>query len=317
MSSESPEFQRHLKDNWYYTIELKPGVFTRGAEHANVILNRELLRRCHLTGKEVCDIGTMEGVLPTLAKRQGARSVVALDAVDLTDRIRLVQGSYDVSFEYYPRISIGRIKEFLSERAKLSRYWGQTHVETGFDVVTLGGVLYHVFSPLHLLGLARTLLRPGGLLILETAASCQDGYTLDWVFQGDRWLYPSGTNTWFVTLKLLDHFLRFFKLKTIDCAHLPPEHGVVRVALAAVAVPEPLPLKGEEQWFLPSTKNIDYNEIVDTEWAKGSAQTGYSPGNNMIHTELPGVVDIFKTVRKQSGIPVDRNRIILHLADKE
>jgi ribosomal protein L11 methylase PrmA len=34
-------------------------------------------------GKDICDIGTMEGLLPVLLKRRGARSVVAVDAADL------------------------------------------------------------------------------------------------------------------------------------------------------------------------------------------------------------------------------------------
>lgn len=314
----SPDFKRHLSETWYYTIELQPGLFTRGAEHPNVILNRELLRRCALAGREVCDVGTMEGVVPVLAKRRGARSVVALDAVDLTERVRLVQQCYGESFEYYPRISLSHAKEFLSERARLSRYWGQTRVETGFDVVIVAGVLYHVFSPLHVLGLARTLLKQGGLLILETAASCQDRYTQDWVFQGNKWIYPSGTNTWFITLKLLDHFLRLFKLKAIDCIHLPIEDDITRVAVAAVAVDEPLPLKAESEWFVPSTTNLDYNEIVDVAWASGTAQEiTYSPGGNVFHSELPGVVDLHKTAKKQPSIPYHRDKIVLHLADKE
>jgi 2-polyprenyl-3-methyl-5-hydroxy-6-metoxy-1,4-benzoquinol methylase len=318
VDASSADFKRLLKGNWYYTVELQPGVFTRGAEHPNVILNRELLRRCTLSGREVCDLGTMEGVIPILAKRQGARSVVALDAVDLTEKIHLVQQCYGESFEYYPRISLSHVKDFLSERAKLSRYWGQPRVETGFDVVIVAGVLYHVFSPLHVIGLARTLLRQGGLLILETAASCQDRYTQDWVFQGDKWIYPSGTNTWFITLRLLDHFLRLFKLKAIDCIHLPIEDDITRVGVAAVAVDEPLPLKAESEWFLPSTTNLDYNEIVDVAWASGTVQgIAYSPGDNVSHSELSDVVDLHKTVKKRASISQHRDKIILHLGDKE
>jgi len=318
VDANSPDFQRLLKEQWYYTIELLPGIFSRGAEYPSAVMNRELLRRCKLTDREVCDIGTMEAIIPILAKRQGAKSVVALDAVDLTERVRLVQQCYGVEIEYYPRVSLNRTKEFLGERASLSRYWGQRRVERGFDVVTLTGVLYHVFSPLHLLGLMRTLLRPGGLLILETAASCHDRYTQDWVFHGKGWIYPSGTNTWFPTLRLLDHCLRFFKLKPIDCVHLPINNDIVRVALVAVAIDEPISLKAESEWFLTSTQNLDYNEVVDTEWAKGGGvQIPYSPGDNAYHDELPGVVDLHKTVKKRPSMAVSRDRIVLHLADKD
>lgn len=318
VDAASPDFERLLSENWYYTMELKPGLFTRGAEYPAAVLNRELLRRCTLAGREVCDVGTMEGMIPILAKRRGARSVVALDAIDLTERVRLVQQCYGESFEYYPRISLSHAKEFLTERARLSRYWGQLRVQTGFDMVILTGVLYHVFSPLHLIGLARTFLRQGGLLILETAASCQDRYTQDWVFQGDGWIYPSGTNTWFITLRLLDHLLRLFRLKPIDCVHLPINKDITRVALAAVAVSEPLALKAESEWFVPSTTNLDYNEIVDMDWAAGGVvEMPYSAGDNIFHSEIPGAVDLHKTVKKRPSLPADRDKIILHLADKD
>jgi 2-polyprenyl-3-methyl-5-hydroxy-6-metoxy-1,4-benzoquinol methylase len=316
----SPEFQRILSQHWYYSVELKPGLFTRGDEHPNVVCTRELLARLAPSGLDVCDIGTMEGVIPVLLKRRGARSVVALDAIDSGEKVRLVQVCTGESFEYIPRLSLSRVKEALSERARLSSYcseWGQTKVQTGFDVVVLSGVLYHVFSPFHVLGLARTLLKRGGLLIMETAASNQERYAQNWVFRGDKWIYPGGTDTWFLTLKLLDFFLRFMKFKPVDCVHGPFDEDIARVAVAAVAVADPLPLKAESQWFMKSTSILDWNEIVDTEWARSNpVEVPYSPGDCVYHPELPGVVDLHLTVKKRPALPEDRNKIILRLGDK-
>ncbi|HYL84934.1 MAG TPA: FkbM family methyltransferase [Candidatus Angelobacter sp.] len=321
LDPDSPEFRRILSQHWYYSMELRPGLYTRGDEHANVICTRELLARLSPVGLDVCDVGTMEGMIPVLLKRRGARSVVALDAIDCTEKIRLVQLCTGESFEYVPRVSLPRVKEALSERARLSGYsteWNQTKIQTGFDVVVLSGVLYHVFSPFHVIGLARTLLKRGGLLILETAASCQDRYAQNWVFRGDKWIYPGGTDTWFLTLRLLDHFLRFMKFKPVDCVHGPIYEDIVRVAVAAAAVDNPLPLKAESEWFLKSTTNIDYNEIVDTEWARSSpAEIPYSPGVCLYHPELSGAVDIHRTVKEHPGLPDDRNKIILRLGDKK
>jgi 2-polyprenyl-3-methyl-5-hydroxy-6-metoxy-1,4-benzoquinol methylase len=315
----SPEFQRILGQHWYYSVELKPGLFTRGDEHTNVICTRELLSRLAPAGLDICDFGTMEGVIPVLLKRRGARSVVALDAIDSTEKIRLVQACTGQNFEYIPHVSLSRVKEALSERARLSIYssgWGLAEIQTGFDVVVLSGVLYHVFSPIHVLGLARTLLKRGGLLILETAASNQDRYAQNWVFRGDKWIYPSGTNTWFLTLKLLDYFLRYMKFKPVDCVHGPFYEDIVRVAVTAVAVAGPLPLKAEAEWFLASTKNIDYNEVVNTEWARSTpVEIPYSPGDCLYHSELSGAVDVHLTVKKRPALPEDRNKIILRLGD--
>jgi len=321
VDTTSPEFERILNQHWYYSVELKPGLFTRGEEFPAVICTRELLARAFPSGLDVCEFGTMEGAIPILLKRRGARSVVALDAIDQTEKVRLVQACTGESFEYFPRVSLSRVKEALTERARLSSYsneWGQTKIQTGFDVVVLAGVLYHVFSPFHVIGLARTLLKQGGLLILETAASCQDRYAQDWVFRGDKWIYPSGSNTWFLTLKMLDHFLRFMKFKPVDCVHGPINEDIVRVAVAAIAVADPLPLEAESEWFMQSTKNIDYDEIVDTEWAGSSpVKIPYSPGDCVYHSGLSGAVDIHLTVKDRPALPHDRNKLIFRMEDKK
>lgn len=315
----SPEFKRLLEGWWYYTIELKPGVFTRGYEFANIACTRELIRRVNPTGMDICDIGTMEGVIPILLKRRAARTVVAIDAADSSEKVRLVQHCYGEQFEYYPRTSLAHAKDRLTDRARLSRYtssMGPEHIQ-GFDIVVLSGVLYHVFSPLHVIGLARTLLKPGGLLILETAASCQDRYSMNWVFQGNKYIYGSGTNTWFMTLKFLDHILRYMKLKPIDCVHGPLSEDATRVAVAAVAVPAPLALRSEAEWFLPQNM-FDYNEVIDVGWAEGyPAEIRYAAGQNFFHAELDGCVDLHRTVIKTKAIPDDRGRIILRLEDRE
>jgi len=318
----SPEFQRILSQPWYYSMELKPGLFTPGRDFVNVICTRELLARMSPSGLDACDIGTMEGMIPVLLKRRGARSVVALDAMDHSEKIRLVQSCTGEAFDYIPRVSLARVKEVLSERARLSNYypdeWGQTKIQTGFDVLVLSGVLYHAVSPLHVIGLARTLLKRGGMLILETAASCQDQYTQNWVFRGDKWIYPSGSNTWFPTLNLLDHFLRFMKFKPIDCVHGPIHEDIVRVAVAAVSVADPLPLETESEWFMQTTMNtMDYREIVDTEWSQSSpVDIPYSPGDCLYHPGLSGAVDLHRTVMNRQALPDDRNRIIFRMDDK-
>src|SRR5215475_2520753 len=118
----SADFQRVLDQGWYYSVELAPGRFTRGFEFENIACTRELLRRLDPSNRDICDIGAMEGVLPVLLKRRGARSVVAIDALDCSERVRLVQQCYGESFEYYPKTSLSRIKQLLTERASLSRY---------------------------------------------------------------------------------------------------------------------------------------------------------------------------------------------------
>ena len=47
-----------------------------------------------------------------------------------------------------------------------------------FDVVVLSGVLYHCFGPLHTLAMARSLIRTGGLMIVETFAVVDEQYAM-------------------------------------------------------------------------------------------------------------------------------------------
>jgi hypothetical protein len=58
------------QSDWYYSIALLPGRFTRGREFPNVALTRPLLRRCQVERQRCLDIGTMEGLIPVLLSRR-------------------------------------------------------------------------------------------------------------------------------------------------------------------------------------------------------------------------------------------------------
>jgi hypothetical protein len=103
-------------------------------------------------------------------------------------------------------------------------------------------------------GLARTLLRLRGLLILETACSTEDRFSMNWVFNGRQYVYWSGTNTWFFTLRVLDHILRYMKFKPIDCVYGQFREDATRVAV--IAVPDPTPLKSEPNGFCPTMDRL-------------------------------------------------------------
>jgi hypothetical protein len=60
---------------WYYSVEVEEGVFTRGHDHPNVAITRDLLRTVVLRGFDFLDIGTQEAVIPILLKKGGAGCV--------------------------------------------------------------------------------------------------------------------------------------------------------------------------------------------------------------------------------------------------
>jgi len=68
---------------WYYSVELMPGLVTKGQYPDSFpMLPRIVLRNCDLRGTSCLDLGSMEGLVPVLMCRQGAKTVLATDAID-------------------------------------------------------------------------------------------------------------------------------------------------------------------------------------------------------------------------------------------
>jgi SAM-dependent methyltransferase len=211
---------------WYYSVEMEPGKLTPGQAFSNVALTRILLQRTDLKAKDCLDIGTMEGVIPTLMKRRGAARTVAYDRPSaLTARIEAVKNRFGVDFEFVSGVPLAGLPARLDHRT--------------FDVVVMSGILYHLFSPLAGLAIARGLLRNGGIMILETAAVIDDAPAMHWNsnfrFLGEAYFFP--------TLACIDYFVRFLRMEIIDCAYLE-SHCIdglrtARVALSCRAIDHP------------------------------------------------------------------------------
>lgn len=197
---------------WYYSIELLPGLITKGIYPLDLpMLPRLMLRRCELAGMDCLDMGAMEGIIPVLMRRGGAESVLAIDAVDhCLDKLKAVQHYYEVDFDYR---SVGLMYDL---QQKLP---GQS-----FDLINCSGLLYHVFSPLMLLCGVRPLLKRNGLMIVSTNVILEDGYSQEF---NDAGRIQQETNTfWYLSVKLFDYMLRYLKLAPIDFLFIP--HTSVR-----------------------------------------------------------------------------------------
>jgi 2-polyprenyl-3-methyl-5-hydroxy-6-metoxy-1,4-benzoquinol methylase len=151
----SPLFNQY----WYYAIELLPGAITPGCRRQNFGLTRTLFNRADVRGRSVLDIGTMEGAIPILAGRQGAKKNIGVDFARFHEKVEAVKHYTGVDFEYYFGLTHAETSNFLKQRN-----------HHNFDIIVLSGVLYHCFSPLHTLAMARSLVRTGGLMIVETWA---------------------------------------------------------------------------------------------------------------------------------------------------
>jgi SAM-dependent methyltransferase len=310
-----------LDQYWYYAAELKPGLLTNGKRFQNIAATRELLSRADVAGQRCLDIGTMEALVPILLTRRGARDVVAIDGLNMARKVETLKAIYGTDFQYFGNVAMADTVRFFQEKLRsdqtLSRYVGAPSPRLGFDVVVLSGVLYHVFSPFHVLGIARSLLRTGGLMVIETAALKLPGLFMQFNFTGRTYVYgPS--DVWFITAQMLDYMLRYFRLAPIDCVHIDQGNGLARIAVVARATDRLM--AGElERDMEASTWNLDYDSIVryDLCPADGLPPVPYREGMAEIARRADlGTCDLFETIQRQPTLPVDPRRLELRLDDR-
>jgi len=192
---------------WYYSIELLPGLITKGIYPLDLpMLPRLMLRKCELADMSCLDMGSMEGLIPVLMSRGGASKVLAIDAVDhCVDKLEAVKHYQGVNFDYR---SVGLMYELYKKLPK-----------QGFDLINCSGLLYHVFSPLLVLRGLRQLLKRNGLIIVSTNVIVDDSYTMEFNNQGKMQVEPN--TFWYVSVKLFDYLLRYLKLAPMDCLFIP------------------------------------------------------------------------------------------------
>ena len=286
-----------MKKNWYYCLELQPGVFTPGREHRNIILTRDLLRRISVEGCNCLDIGTMEGLVSILLLRRGAGNVTSYDRIDFSEWIRFIEENLAISFNYTCGYSLNHLKTNLAATGLAP-----------FDVVIFSGVLYHMFDPLAGLAIVRGLTRNGGLMLIETSAVFTEKDECLMHFNNSGRFFP-GTNYWQISVSCLDYLLRTLRYELLDVSFYK---GAIRdgirqgrIAVVCRAVNKPISSPGDE-WmpktakeggmpdFLPDFREyIDWHEI--SEKNNGDVPYASPPPERYLH---PGTqsLSLFQTV---------------------
>lgn len=197
-----------LNDWWYYSVELAPGVISKGMDTPQTpMLPRMMLRNCNLRDMECLDIGSMEGLIPALMVRKGAKKVLATDALPhCQKKMDVLRKVYDVDFDFREIGLLYDLSTKLKDRG-------------GFDFINLSGVLYHVFSPMHVLAGIRPLLKKNGLMVISTNVVNKEGFSLEFNTRGSL---QRETNTfWYHTVPMLEELIRFFKMVPIDFLFCP------------------------------------------------------------------------------------------------
>ncbi len=207
-SAEEAKNSAIFNEWYYYSVELFPGVIKRGIYPDYLpMLPRMLLRNCDLRNADCLDIGSMEGLIPVLMCKQGARNVLATDFnFHCYQKMRALMAAHGVNFDFK---RIGTLYD-LDKKIPNRRL-------RGFDLINLSGVLYHVFSPLHVLAGLRPLLKQGGLMIVSTNVINRDDYSME--FNNSGKLQSEANTFWYVSIHALDYMLRYFQLAPIDCVY--------------------------------------------------------------------------------------------------
>lgn len=212
---------------WYTKIELRPNVFTQSFfdhknsdEHVSSIsLIRHLLKNINLQHEHTClDFGTMNGVLPVLVAKKGCK-VLTQDAMpEYYGTVNLVKQAYGVDFEYVYGNSIYDLKLERKQQA--------------FDLVLFCGIMYHLINPIMELAIARSFLKPGGLMVIETIARASAKCSIDFNEVVGSVSVPS--------ISFLEKMCRILSLKPIDVVYVgDPIGNKGRIAFVCRAVTSP------------------------------------------------------------------------------
>ena len=169
-----PLAQQVAEREWYHTLELAPGVVTPGWFDTRA-LERELPWP-DVRGRRCLDVGTFDGFWAFAMERRGAGEVLAVDVLDPA------QWDWPPGSEDAVRTAVGarkgRGEGFLVAAAALGssvRREERSVYDLGpdelgtFDVVYVGSLLLHLRDPLRALAAVRSVLRPGGDLLLGDA----------------------------------------------------------------------------------------------------------------------------------------------------
>jgi 2-polyprenyl-3-methyl-5-hydroxy-6-metoxy-1,4-benzoquinol methylase len=226
---------------WYYSIELYPGVYTKGFEFNNIALTKKMLDNIDLHGTTALDVSTMEGAMSTIMTKRGA-SVLATDVFDVSAKVKLVQRAHGVQFDYFPHMPPHRFAEQIFE-IQTSRAFHPVHeigptdkTNFGFDVVLSSGLMYHVLNPVDHLMTYRKLCKLGGLVVIESAVAMSDEVSFFHVIRPEETLLGGGA-TWLVTTAAMDLFLRACFLQPLAFCYLAPQKDkdIVQTRLGVVA----------------------------------------------------------------------------------
>ena len=176
MKNYSPQEIDRIKEQlktdftyWYHKIDLGHGIITPGFDYDPLWDNiRKVRRMIDYKDKTVLDIASFDGLWSFEAERLGSKMVVATDCLYRTFKnfmfCRDILGSQCVPYyNVSPYHLVERLDVFLQENFDKEKPY-----ERMFDIVQHLGLLYHLRDPLLSISQARSCIKTGGNLLIET-----------------------------------------------------------------------------------------------------------------------------------------------------
>ena len=239
--------------HWVHRIDLGHGVFTRDSDlHPNIKIVRELLSPIDFRGRACIDIGTRDGGIAFGMEKAGAAPVVATDIED-RPQFRLAHKVLNSNVQYLTDCHVYDLQARLGQ------------ISPGkWDLIVFSGVLYHIVDPLGTLAQIRNLLKPGGLLVVESA--CIEHEEISMYFNAAGCFYNEPYTFWLPTTSCLRYLLRlcsFEPLRSLRARDQLRYGKVQRYALVARAV-KPKLLWQQDRWLADKLRP-PYGEAYDRE----------------------------------------------------
>lgn len=290
---------------WYYKIELKNGAMTGGRIRNTLSLTRPVLERMGVENNRCLDIGAQEGVLSVLMSRQGASEVVAYDRLNLSEQLAVVSEAYQVELEYFHSLQLNQLPRVIKAAGKKP-----------FDIVVFAGVLYHMPDPLIGLALTRSLLREGGLALIETSVLPTGEHIAKFNSKGR---FYKGSNYFQISLGLLDYFLRMLRFEPIDLLfNKTSDTDICRAVIVARAVNRVV-AEEDDEWMKKQWIEKDIGRVAHLDFKQLKSNlpaVKYTPANTTLkYYDNTEIIDISASIKASKPVRLIKNKGVLMLND--
>jgi len=249
---------------WFHALDLGGGVQTCGRFPPGKPQNQTLfsvfdfLKDIDVRNMDCLDIGATDGLISFGFEKLGAKSVLATDRVS-GDGFRTVHGLLQSRVEHLVPVEISTIVDQLKDRQ--------------FDLIVCAGVIYHMLNPLSAIMACRALLRPGGLLIVETAMSWLSKHAV-MVLNSEEEESMESSTYWMPTPKALEGMVRLCHFEVLG-GRWQPDIG--RGAVLGRATPAQHPAPGGTTL----TRAMHQHGLLDYQFSKQLAAADASPASTI------------------------------------